>query len=69
LKLDPCIPPDWKDFSIVRKFRGGEYDIKFLNPDGKSRGIKSISIDGKDFHGDVLPVPEKGRKYIVKVML
>ena len=47
LTVDPCIPADWKEFSVVRKWRGAEYHIHVMNPDGVEKGVKSLTADGK----------------------
>ena len=38
LLIDPCIPEEWKEFSIKRKFRGTIYCIEFKNLNG-NKGI------------------------------
>ena len=61
LIIDPCIPPDWKKFKVTRKFRGATYHIEVLNPNGASKGVKQILIDGKPSkQGNFLPVMDKG---------
>ena len=44
--MDPCIPADWKEFSVVRKWRGAEYHIHVVNPNGVEKGIASLTADG-----------------------
>jgi len=48
LVIDPCIPSDWKEFSVHRVWRGATYDITVLNPDGVMKGVKSIILNGKE---------------------
>ena len=47
LIIDPCIPGDWKEFRMTRKWRGSVYEIHVTNPDGVEKGVKSIHADGK----------------------
>ncbi len=47
LLIDPCIPADWKEFSVVREWRGTKYEIEVKNPDGVMKGVKSVTIDGE----------------------
>ncbi len=47
LTVDPCIPKDWKGFSITRVYRGATYHIQVSNPRGVEKGVKSITIDGQ----------------------
>lgn len=45
--VDPCIPADWKEFSVVRRWRGGTYHIHVTNPDGVEKGVKQMIADGE----------------------
>ena len=47
LVIDPCIPKEWKEYSVKRKFRGSTYHITVRNPHHVSFGIEEITIDGK----------------------
>ena len=47
LAVDPCIPADWKEFSVTRRWRGATYHIHITNPDGVEKGVRSILADGK----------------------
>jgi len=54
LIVDPCIPEDWKEYSVKRLFRGTVYNIKVLNPDNVSSGVKSVVVDGVEQQGSVI---------------
>jgi cellobiose phosphorylase len=69
LKVDPCIPKNWKCFKITRKFRGVTYHISILNPEGVSKGVKKITIDGSPVKGNVIPILGKGNTYLVEVVM
>ena len=47
LTVDPCIPADWKEFTVTRRWRGATYYIHVMNPDGVEKGVRSILADGK----------------------
>jgi cellobiose phosphorylase len=69
LIIDPCIPPDWKKYSVKRIYRGAIYRIQVENPDGVSKGIKNIEVDGKIIAGQVLPLFQDGKEHAVKVQM
>lgn len=46
LRLDPCIPPEWKGFEAWIRVGAGEVHIVVENPNAVSRGIASITLDG-----------------------
>ena len=52
LKINPCIPKTMKKFRVIRKFRGTTYNIEVLNPDGVSKGVKEILVDGTPIKGN-----------------
>ena len=60
LIIDPCIPKKWPGFTVQRKFRGVTYTIDVKNPKGKSKGVKSLRIDGKKIAGNLIPLPAPG---------
>lgn len=64
LLIDPCIPKEWNKFSIKRTFRGVVYNIKVLNEEHVSTGIKEILVDGKK-SGKVLNIKNKSRVDVV----
>ena len=69
LKIDPCIPNDWKGFEINRKFRNAVYKIKVSNPKNLSKGIQKLIINGKEIKGNLIPVAVAGTVNIVEAVL
>ncbi|MFC1668067.1 GH36-type glycosyl hydrolase domain-containing protein [Chlamydiota bacterium] len=55
LRIDPCIPDDWKGYVIVRKFRGDTYRITVKNPDHITCGVKEVILDGKKLKTNLIP--------------
>ena len=60
LRIDPCIPKTWKGYAVQRKFRGVTYTIEVKNPKGRSKGVKSLVVDGKKVAGNIVPLPAAG---------
>ncbi len=69
LDVNPCIPKSWKNFKVTRKFRGTVYHISILNPDGVSKGLKKLSVDGKNISGNRIPVLPAVKEYFVEVLM
>ena len=67
LDIDPCVPGDWREFSVVRKWRGAEYRIHVQNPDGVEKGVKSITLDGQAV--ERLPAMRPGSVCRVEVIM
>ncbi|EJG1696405.1 N,N'-diacetylchitobiose phosphorylase [Vibrio parahaemolyticus] len=47
LTIDPCIPTNWPGFEVTRQWLGATYNIKVVNPDSVSKGVKSITLNGE----------------------
>lgn len=62
LLIDPCLPKTAKDYTVSRQFRGAHYTIHVQNPDGKEKGVKSITIDGQPLSGQIVPFAEGDHK-------
>jgi cellobiose phosphorylase len=61
LTIDPCVPKKWQGFTVQRKFRGVTYTIAVKNPQGRSKGVKSLVVDGRKIAGNVIPLATDGR--------
>lgn len=67
LRVDPCIPTYWKEFTVTRKWRGGVYNIHVVNPDGVEKGVREIIADGEKV--DALPVVPAGNTCNAKIIM
>jgi N,N'-diacetylchitobiose phosphorylase len=59
LVIDPCIPASWKEFEIVRLWRGARYHITVKNPDGVQKGVKSVTLNRQKASG-LIPQQQPG---------
>ena len=69
LRIDPCVPADWKRFTLHRRYRGAEYTVHVENPKGVQKGVAAVTVDGKPITGNVLPIAPAGSSVIVEVIL
>lgn len=69
LKVDPCIPAAWGGYEITRVFRGDTYVIKINNPQHVSKGVKSMTVDGKEIQGNIIAPIGDGSVHQVTVTL
>jgi N,N'-diacetylchitobiose phosphorylase len=68
LIVDPCVPKNWKGFEVQRQWRGATYRIRVQNPSGVSKGVKSVTVNGKAVSGSI-PVQVKGTVNDVVVVM
>ena len=69
LEIDPCIPSDLEEFTVIRKYRGAEYHIHVQNPDHVQKGIRSVKVNGKPVENTCLLPSEDIKKYTVEVLM
>jgi cellobiose phosphorylase len=69
LRIDPCIPKDWKKFSIIREFRGATYQIDVQNPRGVNKGVRELKVDGRRYIGNLIPVFKDGKIHKIKIIM
>lgn len=68
LKIDPCLPRDWRQVEVTRQFRGAEYHIRILNSFRQNRGVDRILVNGVRITGHVVP-PQGAGIHFVEVVL
>jgi N,N'-diacetylchitobiose phosphorylase len=57
LIVDPCIPCDWKEFQVIRQWRGATFEITVSNPAGVEKGVRSVTLNGQNVDGPIPPLP------------
>ncbi len=68
LSVDPCVPADFGDFKITRKFREGTYHIQ-VRQNGTQKGVKELLVDGQKVEGTVIPYVKGKTEYQVEVIM
>ena len=58
LLIDPCLPSTAREYTVCRRFRGADYTIHVVNPQGVAKGVKTITLDGQAIEGNVIPFSE-----------
>lgn len=64
LRIDPCLPPSWKDCSITKQFRNCRYEITYRQT--KQDGSMTLTVNGQPLDGTLLPYSD-GECYQVEV--
>lgn len=60
LRLRPCLPAAWPEVKIRRVFRDNVYNIVLRRSDNPS-----LTVNGKDVEGDLLPLSKPGTEHSV----
>jgi cyclic beta-1,2-glucan synthetase len=68
LRVDPCIPPQWPGFEAAIRTAEAEIRIVVENPEGVSRGVRVIELDGTPLKNDLMLAGAAGT-HTVRVVL
>ena len=66
LSIDPCIPEDFGDFELTRKYRGITYNIS-VKTKNTQKGVKTLIVDGTTISGTIIPYDSSKSGSTVKV--
>jgi len=69
LRLDPCIPAGWPGFALDYRFGTSTYAIDVRNPDGVSRGVAWVTVDGLVAPEGLVDLVDDGLRHTVVVVL
>jgi len=68
--FNPCIPREWRSYNLSYRHEETDYDITVSNPNGVSKGVVSIELDGMLQSGeDGIPLLQDGKKHQVLVLM
>ena len=68
LSINPCLPSDFGDFTLTRKYRGATYNIS-VKTNGTEKGIKKLIVNGKEIEGNIIPHDPAVKEYQVEAIM
>jgi cyclic beta-1,2-glucan synthetase len=69
LVVDPCIPGDWPGFEVRYRRGSAEYRIVVENPAGVERGVRGVTLDGRECPPGDVPLTDDGQRHEIRVVL
>lgn len=66
LSINPCVPKDFGNFQITRKYRNADYKITVENPQNVEKGVKELIVNGKSL-GPATVIPYDKEQTVVEV--
>jgi N,N'-diacetylchitobiose phosphorylase len=69
LRIDPCIPSDWKRFTVKRVFRKKLFDILVQNDLSVQKGVKKLILNGEEIQNNLIPLDKMKNNNDVKVIM
>jgi cyclic beta-1,2-glucan synthetase len=69
LKINPCIPRDWRKVEIHYRFGGATYHIYIENSDNENSRTMSLELDGRLLDVDHISLMDDGNEHKVHAMM
>ena len=67
LHMEPCIPNDWKEYTIRYQYGNSRYYIRVINPNGKCSGVTNFKVNGKEISEKQIALNKDGGVYNIEV--
>lgn len=69
LSIQPCIPPEWKEYSIKYEYKSSIYNIKIKNPNEKMTGVETFIVNGEEIKEKEIKLIDNGKIYEIEVIM
>lgn len=69
LSLEPCIPSNWKEYSLRYQWHNTVYHIHVSNPNAKCTGVSSVTLNGNEVTSKQIPLQENAGIYSIEVIM
>jgi cyclic beta-1,2-glucan synthetase len=69
LRVEPVIPTDWRGFHMTYRHAESLYEIQVDNPEGVSKGVAWIELDGRKLEGTAIPLDSVPVKHRLRVRM
>ena len=69
LVIDPCIPSNWKGYSVERIFRGKRFSITVKNERGVEHGVQQIVLNNREITGNLIGLDDMEEENDVLVVM
>jgi N,N'-diacetylchitobiose phosphorylase len=69
LRIDPCIPSEWKELTVQRTFRNKEFHITIRNEKGIEKGVRQMVLNGIEIPGNLIELKNMREKNEITVIM
>jgi cyclic beta-1,2-glucan synthetase len=69
LEIDPCIPRSWPGFRATLRVGGAVWRVEVENPEGVSRGVVEVRVDGEPVDGARIALIDDGGEHDVEIRM
>jgi cyclic beta-1,2-glucan synthetase len=69
ISIAPCIPSEWPEYMLNWRISDTRYRFVVQNPERRSRGVASVTLDAVMVDPSAIPLKQDGREHEVRVIL
>lgn len=69
LKIEPCIPSNWEEYSIKYEYENSIYNIKIKNPNHKNTGAEKFILNGQEIPEKQIKLTNNGKINEVEIIM
>jgi cellobiose phosphorylase len=69
LLFEPCIPNNWKEYSVKYTFKNTIYNIVVKNQNEVSIGVKQVILDSNIIEGNSIYLDDDNKNHNVEVIM
>jgi len=69
LRIDPCIPAIWPQYSLQWTIGRTRYRLSVSNPDHRSCGVAAATLDGNVVDPNAIPLLDDGSEHDITIVL
>jgi cellobiose phosphorylase len=69
LRIDPCVPKGWTEWTTVFRDEEATYEISVENPRGVNRGVERVIVDGAEREDMRIPLGGEPGVHAVRVVM
>lgn len=69
LRIEPCVPANWKSFKMKRRFRGKFFNIEVKNEKGIEKGVVKMMVNGIEMKDNFIPLAAMKEQNDVMVIM
>ncbi len=69
LSIKPCIPNDWKEYSLKYKYGKSIYNIYVSNPNNKCNTVQSFKLNGEEIKEQKIQLNTNGGVYNIEIVM
>lgn len=69
LKINPCIPHEWEQFTVEYMYMNTMYEIVVKNPEHKANGFRALYLDNDFVNNNEIKLVDDEKKHTIEYIM